>query len=100
MCEFLDVFFFFASRRRHTRCALVTGVQTCALPIFIFFPEAVGLGGLVMWPFHPCLVRSRLFVFRDLLTEAEMCCDPRPLLQFMRQSKVTKQLAIDRKSVV
>src|SRR3546814_9563020 len=25
-------FFFFSSRRRHTRCALVTGVQTCALP--------------------------------------------------------------------
>src|SRR3546814_1507308 len=29
----LLVFFFFSSRRRHTRCALVTGVQTCALPI-------------------------------------------------------------------
>src|SRR3546814_2387125 len=28
--------FFFSSRRRHTRCALVTGVQTCALPILIF----------------------------------------------------------------
>src|SRR3546814_19171234 len=27
------VFFFFSSRVRHTRCALVTGVQTCALPI-------------------------------------------------------------------
>src|SRR3546814_10782125 len=27
------VLFFFSSRRRHTRCALVTGVQTCALPI-------------------------------------------------------------------
>src|SRR3546814_1038334 len=26
--------FVFSSRRRHTRCALVTGVQTCALPIF------------------------------------------------------------------
>src|SRR3546814_15175002 len=29
--------FFFSSRRRHTRCALVTGVQTCALPIFSAF---------------------------------------------------------------
>src|SRR3546814_7962272 len=29
----VDAFFFFSSRRRHTRCALVTGVQTCALPI-------------------------------------------------------------------
>src|SRR3546814_4577763 len=27
------LFFFFSSRRRHTICALVTGVQTCALPI-------------------------------------------------------------------
>src|SRR3546814_8039781 len=26
--------FFYSSRRRHTRCALVTGVQTCALPIY------------------------------------------------------------------
>src|SRR3546814_1473213 len=29
---------FFSSRRRHTRCALVTGVQTCALPIFWTLP--------------------------------------------------------------
>src|SRR3546814_3665800 len=29
--------FFFSSRRRHTRCALVTGVQTCALPILVMF---------------------------------------------------------------
>src|SRR3546814_20941129 len=28
--------FFFSSRRRHTRCALVTGVQTCALPIYVY----------------------------------------------------------------
>src|SRR3546814_3871955 len=32
--HFAVVFFFFSSRRRHTRCALVNGVQTCALPIF------------------------------------------------------------------
>src|SRR3546814_10607486 len=31
VCDIGD--FFFSSRRRHTRCALVTGVQTCALPI-------------------------------------------------------------------
>src|SRR3546814_13189382 len=29
-----DIMFFCSSRRRHTRCALVTGVQTCALPIY------------------------------------------------------------------
>src|SRR3546814_17551431 len=32
-CFDVHCFFFFSSRRRHTRCALVTGVQTCALPI-------------------------------------------------------------------
>src|SRR3546814_1798673 len=33
--------FFFSSRRRHTRCALVTGVQTCALPIYVACCECV-----------------------------------------------------------
>src|SRR3546814_17086495 len=33
MLSVLLSLFFFSSRRRHTRCALVTGVQTCALPI-------------------------------------------------------------------
>src|SRR3546814_10249945 len=42
---FFVSFFFFSSRRRHTRCALVTGVQTCALPIscpppYIWRPSA------------------------------------------------------------
>src|SRR3546814_7913340 len=34
-------FLFFSSGRRHTSCALVTGVQTCALPIFV---DVVALG--------------------------------------------------------
>src|SRR3546814_10042561 len=34
--------FFFSSRRRHTRCALVTGVQTCALPISTWLQCAGG----------------------------------------------------------
>src|SRR3546814_11919693 len=34
LLHLLFFFVFFSSRRRHTRCALVTGVQTCALPIF------------------------------------------------------------------
>src|SRR3546814_9330016 len=32
-CTGVIVIFFFSSRGRHTSCALVTGVQTCALPI-------------------------------------------------------------------
>src|SRR3546814_1510626 len=34
-------FVFFSSRRRHTRCALVTGVQTCALPILTGYIGAI-----------------------------------------------------------
>src|SRR3546814_1945504 len=46
MCDFLlFVSFFFSSRRRHTRCALVTGVQTCALPICTGRGTTEGGGG-------------------------------------------------------
>src|SRR3546814_20687575 len=41
----MDIFFF-SSRRRHTRCALVTGVQTCALPIYLAHQEGRGTGAL------------------------------------------------------
>src|SRR3546814_12187931 len=40
------VVFFFSSRRRHTRCALVTGVQTCALPILLTKLEKKGAKAL------------------------------------------------------
>src|SRR3546814_7586368 len=59
---------FFSSRRRHTRCALVTGVQTCALPIFfpsISLTGSIGfastyLGNLIgneglSWSFGPSI---------------------------------------------
>src|SRR3546814_4383822 len=39
---------FFSSRRRHTRCALVTGVQTCALPISHAHRRYDFAGGLVV----------------------------------------------------
>src|SRR3546814_7965173 len=42
--------FFFSSRRRHTRCALVTGVQTCALPISADTIAPVVRAGLVELP--------------------------------------------------
>src|SRR3546814_5471662 len=45
---FLFFVFFFSSRRRHTRCALVTGVQTCALPIS------------AIWNRHPELVSGSI----------------------------------------
>src|SRR3546814_5059959 len=51
------MFFFFSSRRRHTRCALVTGVQTCALPILTpyngWVPAALDPDSIVPTrPFH------------------------------------------------
>src|SRR3546814_7944585 len=58
--------FFFSSRRRHTGCALVTGVQTCALPILpiapvVYFAKAMdyiahkpGLDGKCF-----CLIQSQ-----------------------------------------
>src|SRR3546814_3619070 len=59
------VCFFFSSRRRHTRCALVTGVQTCALPISLLADqrhgEAIGVMDVVeaeaALHAHPAVVR-------------------------------------------
>src|SRR3546814_10589381 len=45
------LFCFFSSRRRHTRCALVTGVQTCALPILDGRNVAVAR--------QPCLIGAK-----------------------------------------
>src|SRR3546814_2552143 len=42
-------FFFFSSRRRHTSCALVTGVQTCALPISRAIAGPDATIGLLAW---------------------------------------------------
>src|SRR3546814_5410245 len=57
--------FFFSSRRRHTRCALVTGVQTCALPISIPKRRRSGLHPrqLLIFVVHPrasSLTRARV----------------------------------------
>src|SRR3546814_12448748 len=41
------LFFFFSSRRRHTRCALVTGVQTCASDLYPAGPAVGHLTGYV-----------------------------------------------------
>src|SRR3546814_17050026 len=50
--------FFFSSRRRHTRCALVTGVQTCALPICL--PFRLPLSGSRMAKLAPLIAPSIL----------------------------------------
>src|SRR3546814_2179129 len=53
--------FFFSSRRRHTRCALVTGVQTCALPIFAALLSQHLLQSLLpRWKENPIAMYHRL----------------------------------------
>ena len=53
LAKVVGFFFFFSSRRRHTRCADVTGVQTCALPIWLSLVQIYGEGlpqmGFVWW---------------------------------------------------
>src|SRR3546814_3487811 len=46
MVLYCFILFFFSSRRRHTRCALVTGVQTFALPIcYLYFAQKADVEG-------------------------------------------------------
>src|SRR3546814_3165528 len=44
--------FCFASRRRHTSCALVTGVQTCALPIYDHIIQTIIMLSALPYPRH------------------------------------------------
>src|SRR3546814_8457060 len=60
--------FFFSSRRRHTRCALVTGVQTCALPIFAIAMCPVDrLAEVVDCPALAGFASDRWFADRDAI---------------------------------
>src|SRR3546814_3534981 len=56
-------FFFFSSRRRHTSCALVTGVQTCALPICVVAGRKVQ----ACWENRPNLLFGSLLPFDALV---------------------------------
>src|SRR3546814_2150957 len=78
---FLFVVFFFSSRRRHTRCALVTGVQTCALPISTLAHDALAnpthLGGAAdearqLWRWHAIEeIEHKAVAFDTYLRSAE-----------------------------
>src|SRR3546814_5299014 len=61
------VVFFFSSRRRHTRCALVTGVQTCALPIFfigIYLEVAIQITPSIPLPSAPSGLAGLVLLWR------------------------------------
>src|SRR3546814_6901154 len=53
--------FFFSSRKRHTRCALVTGVQTCALPIcgIVGGPVGAAIGAAVGQQVDPAIFKPK-----------------------------------------
>src|SRR3546814_14648147 len=67
--------FFFSSRRRHTRCALVTGVQTCALPISALVKYAktvnVGDGSQQGTDLGPIQNRMQFETVKNLLADAK-----------------------------
>src|SRR3546814_9261067 len=89
---YMLILFFFSSRRRHTRCALVTGVQTCALPICL--RHHVGQGT----PRLRRISRSR-FLVRNSRTGAVSCQCIQPEPQ-RRCGVPYHSLGRDRKSVV
>src|SRR3546814_2859368 len=89
------LFFFFSSRRRQTRCALVTGVQTCALPIFRrwLYPsyDASGVGGLASTGhFLPRLLARR----RRLLRPHRQQLSVLPHLEQPRRLDQVAELAV------
>src|SRR3546814_6717107 len=95
---------FFASRRRHTRCALVTGVQTCALPISFrrcpLAPVSLGTPGAVSGPVElpPNAERDGAFVSGPVVTrDAELFTDLYELTMHRARPPRPRR---DRKSVV
>src|SRR3546814_10456888 len=91
--------FFFSSRRRHTRCALVTGVQTCALPISIsalFFAGV--LPGLIITAAFVivCNVSARMRGF----PHSKIPFDWASFHRLLVRAAPALLLPVDRKSVV
>src|SRR3546814_2182862 len=88
--------FFFASRRRHTSCALVTGVQTCALPIYrisenIRRDAVCDLNGLLA-----TFCKSPPEIGREIdAFEKASNCDQRPKVLVGKSAPVCAQLPIN-----
>src|SRR3546814_2117053 len=66
---FMILYFFFSSRRRHTICALVTGVQTCALPISSDRLPGEGVKGVYVIPGRMTAMLRRLWGLNELLPD-------------------------------
>src|SRR3546814_4729988 len=79
--------FFFSSRRRHTRCALATGVQTCALPISLAEIAADLHAGDALERFGDVL----LGIFADVLGRDAVADDIEIALVFDRALKAGRE---------
>src|SRR3546814_7127942 len=105
MVVWIMVCFFFSSRRRHTRCALVTGVQTCALPILLqaqakvaelrkFLDEIYNHDGKL----HGQRVDLKQFSDEELLTLARNLTDgvpmATPVFDGATEAEIKKMLAL------
>src|SRR3546814_10393136 len=74
---FMWTVFFFSSRRRHTRCALVTGVQTCALPICV---RSTSSGRACAGPPRDCVAGLAFYPEADLQSlDVQVCLGQQPL---------------------
>src|SRR3546814_5556638 len=96
--------FFFSSRRRHTRCALVTGVQTCALPIYpvdvALVPEFFSAAAYKSVSSKPAKIITSIAMFYDLddpiafAKQIEQCLDDDGVWHF-EQSYMPSMLRIN-----
>src|SRR3546814_8749640 len=91
------LFFFFSSRRRHTRCALVTGVQTCALPIC----KNSHRGNMQVGGFQIC---AEISANCDLMEDVSMATAKKAAKKAVKKAPAKKAKKVgkkaDRKSVV
>src|SRR3546814_6016411 len=91
-------FFFCSSRRRHTRCALVTGVQTCALPI----SHLVRAAKMAVWgqtdAGHGCPISMTYAVIPALRHNADLAAQYEPLLTTRHYDSALKAPQIGRAS--
>src|SRR3546814_9755866 len=95
VCSFVFSFFFFSSRRRHTRCALVTGVQTCALPICGTVIDCVSANRRFLALWFPFLSADRL---RLELTNAGAVQPEGPLAFVEKARNVITLAAVDQRA--
>src|SRR3546814_6367374 len=97
------LFFFFSSRRRHTRCALVTGVQTCALPIWNMMMAAHAITPADILPYETYAKerKERRSKITKLKQPRRIAVGPDATFYFENYATMLHQVhEIDRKSVV